>query len=45
MFRELVQAGFRHMALRFHPDHGGRSEDMRQLNLLMEKLREQLRKD
>jgi hypothetical protein len=45
MFRELVQAGFRQMALRFHPDHGGRAEDMRALNLLMEKLREQLRKD
>jgi hypothetical protein len=45
MFRQLVEAGFRQMALRFHPDHGGRAEDMRQLNLLMEKLREQLRKD
>jgi hypothetical protein len=45
MFRELVHTGFRQMALRFHPDHGGRAEDMRKLNSLMEKLREQLGKN
>ena len=35
MFRELVETGFRQVALRLHPDHGGRMEDMRQLLALM----------
>jgi hypothetical protein len=42
MFREVIESGFRQMALRLHPDHEGRSEDMRKLLSLMEKLRRQL---
>jgi hypothetical protein len=42
LFRELISAGYRQTALRYHPDVGGRSEDMRRLNALLEKLREQL---
>jgi hypothetical protein len=43
MFRELLTAGFRQLCLKLHPDVGGKPEDMRKLNLLMEELRRQMR--
>jgi hypothetical protein len=45
MFRELVEAGYRQMCLRHHPDVGGKPENMRQLLSLMEALRKQLGKN
>ena len=42
LFRQVVDAGYRQLALRFHPDVGGRAADMRRLNALVEGLREQL---
>jgi hypothetical protein len=42
LFGELVTAGYRATAQRLHPDHGGSTEGMRELNELMAALREQL---
>jgi hypothetical protein len=39
LFRELIEAGYKALALKFHPDRGGTIEAMTRLNLLMEKLR------
>jgi hypothetical protein len=39
LFLELVNSGYRQTALKYHPDIGGRPEDMRRLNALIEKLR------
>lgn len=37
--RELVSAGYRSLAQRYHPDRGGRHEDMTRLNQAAEWLR------
>jgi hypothetical protein len=42
MFRELIEAGYRQMCLRHHPDVGGTTEGQRRLNELMAALRKQL---
>jgi hypothetical protein len=39
LFVELVSAGYRSLAQRHHPDHGGDAEKMKQLNSLAETLR------
>lgn len=31
--REMIEAGYRTLAMKYHPDHGGDSEKMRDLNL------------
>jgi hypothetical protein len=31
--QEIVEAGYRALAMKYHPDHGGDSEKMRDLNL------------
>jgi hypothetical protein len=36
LFLELVNSGYRQTALKYHPDVGGRPEDMRRLNALIE---------
>jgi len=43
LFRQVMDAGYRQLALRFHPDVGGRAADMRRLIALVEGLREQLK--
>jgi hypothetical protein len=40
--RELIDRGFRAAARVHHPDAGGDAEKMRQLNVLVEKLRSQI---
>jgi hypothetical protein len=40
LFAELVQCGYRKLAQAGHPDHGGSLEKMRQLNSLVESLRQ-----
>jgi hypothetical protein len=43
LLRELVQAGYRQLALKYHPDRpGGDTRKMQQLNLLMQTVRLQL---
>lgn len=37
--RELIEAGFKVLAKKFHPDCGGSKEKMQQLNATMERLR------
>jgi hypothetical protein len=39
----IVNAGYRALAIHYHPDRGGDPEAMRRLNLLAESLRRQLR--
>ena len=39
LFAELLRAGFRALALKYHPDQGGDTEAMRQLNALQEKVK------
>jgi hypothetical protein len=43
LFAQIFHAGYRALALRLHPDHGGDPETMRRLNLLVEKMRHQLK--
>lgn len=38
--QELVQCGYRSLAQRYHPDHGGNTEAMTAVNLAVEWLRE-----
>jgi hypothetical protein len=38
MTRELIEAGFKVLAKKFHPDMGGRTQKMQELNAVMEKL-------
>lgn len=40
MVRELIEAGYRSLARKFHPDLGGDTTRMQQLNAAMEKLRQ-----
>src|SRR5215471_18361148 len=40
LLAELVQAGFRALVRRYHPDVGGDGEKMVRLNALMERLRQ-----
>ena len=42
LFREVLNAGYRALALRCHPDQGGDSEKMRRLNQAIERWRQQL---
>jgi hypothetical protein len=44
MTLEIVNSGYRALALKLHPDHGGDAETMRQLNALAESLRTQLQR-
>ena len=37
--REIVEAGYRTLAKKYHPDHGGDSEKMQKLNATIERLR------
>jgi hypothetical protein len=39
MTRELIEAGFKVLAKKFHPDMVGRTQKMQELNAVMEKLR------
>jgi hypothetical protein len=39
LLQEMLRAGFRALALKYHPDQGGTTEGMRQLNALMEKVK------
>jgi hypothetical protein len=39
LFRELIEAGYRALALKLHPDQGGSVEAMQRLNALVAKLR------
>jgi uncharacterized protein (DUF3820 family) len=39
---DLVNTGFKNLAMRYHPDQGGDAEKMRRLNLLVASLRGQL---
>lgn len=38
--RELVEAGYRALAKKFHPDLGGDLQKMQELNRVMEKIRQ-----
>src|SRR5215471_6491205 len=42
LFREVLNAGYRTLAIRLHPDQGGDGERMRRLNQLIERWRQQL---
>jgi hypothetical protein len=42
LLAELLQAGFRVLVRKYHPDVGGQPETMVRLNRLMEKLRQEL---
>jgi hypothetical protein len=43
LLRELFEAGYRQLALRYHPDRaGGNTARMRELNCLMEAIRQQI---
>ncbi len=42
LVREVLDAGYRQVARRMHPDAGGDAERMRHLNVLAESLRAQL---
>ena len=39
MLADLIDAGFRAMALKTHPDHGGNTQKMQELNAVRDKLR------
>jgi hypothetical protein len=39
LFRELIESGYRALALKLHPDRGGSTEGMQRLNALMHRLR------
>ena len=39
LYRELIEAGYRALAQRLHPDHGGTDEAIKRLNALMARLR------
>ena len=39
LLAELIRAGYRALALRYHPDQGGSTETMLRLNRIMERLR------
>ena len=39
LFRELIEAGYRALALKLHPDRGGSTAAMQRLNALMNRLR------
>jgi hypothetical protein len=39
LVRELLEAGYRTLALKYHPDCGGSTQAMQRLNTLMNKLR------
>jgi hypothetical protein len=41
LLREMLRAGYRAMALKYHPDRGGPAEAMLRLNRLMERLRQE----
>jgi len=38
--KEMLTAGFRALAMKYHPDKGGETKDMTRINLLAEKLRQ-----
>lgn len=38
MVKEIVKAGYRALAMKYHPDHGGDGKKMVELNLTYEKL-------
>ena len=40
----VIQAGYRSLAMQHHPDHGGNTEDMRQINAAHEKLKQLVKK-
>lgn len=42
LFRDVLNAGYRTLAIRLHPDQGGDGEKMRRLNEVIERCREQL---
>jgi hypothetical protein len=42
LFAEVVESGYRTVAMRVHPDRGGDPVRMRALNALVEELREQI---
>lgn len=42
LLAELVESGFRQLALKRHPDHGGTNDAMRELSELRDSLRAQL---
>jgi uncharacterized protein (DUF3820 family) len=42
LFRDVLNAGYRTMAIRLHPDQGGNGEEMRRLNQVIERWRKQL---
>jgi len=42
MMQLLVSTGYRQLALKHHPDHGGKDEDMLVVNQAVERLRELL---
>lgn len=39
IYADVVKAGYRALAIKWHPDSGGDTEKMKQLNLVMQKLR------
>jgi hypothetical protein len=43
LFRDLLAAGYKSLANKLHPDHGGGVEDMRKLNDLRERLRKEFK--
>jgi hypothetical protein len=44
MVEEMIAAGYRTLAIRHHPDHGGATAAMQAVNLAMEWLRRQVRR-
>lgn len=40
--RKIISAGYRALSMQYHPDHGGKIEDMQNLNVTVEWLREKL---
>jgi hypothetical protein len=42
LFRDLLESGYRSVAMKRHPDRGGNTADMQRLNDLMEELRGQV---
>jgi len=43
LFKELLGAGFKAMAQKLHPDHGGDPDKMKALNALREKLKKEFK--
>jgi hypothetical protein len=43
LFRDLLAAGFKSLAQKLHPDHGGDADQMKELNQLRERLKKEFK--